>query len=236
MARHRKQHREPIEPKSWPKRAWNRRDIRYQKPLTAQQTNMFEAFEDGNHVIAYGTAGTGKTFIALYLALIEMLAPDQPVSNIVIIRSAVQGREIGHMPGTLEEKIAVYEAPYRDILHELTGSPSAYDDMKSSGLIRFASTSFLRGLTYSNSIVIVDEGQNLAFHEINSIMTRIGENSTLFFLGDVAQDDLRKDSGMERFLRIASTMRDMAMIRFTREDIVRSDFVRSWIISCEENP
>lgn len=222
------------------KKSWTLHDVKYVQPLTNAQEEMFESFIEGNHVVAYGTAGTGKTFIGLYLAVNEILSKESPCKDIVIIRSAVQTREIGHMPGTLEEKISVFEAPYRDILYEIVGRASTYDDMKQAGLIRFLSTSFLRGITWSNSVIIVDEGQNLTFHEIHSIMTRLGENSVLIFLGDVAQDDLitkRNDfSGMERMLRVCANMENISLVRFTRDDIVRSDFVREWIIAAEDTP
>lgn len=220
-------------------KSWSFHDIKSVRPLTETQREMFEAFFEGDNIVAYGTAGTGKTFIAMYLALNEVLSSESDCQEIIIVRSAVQTRDIGFMPGTLDEKMAVYESPYRDILHELVGRASTYDDMKKAGLVRFLSTSFLRGVTWNNAVVVIDEGQNLTFHEINSVMTRIGENSVVLFLGDLPQEDLSKKrndvTGMDRLLKICAKMDNMSLIQFAREDIVRSAFVREWIIAAEDS-
>lgn len=218
--------------------SWSTHDLMAVRPLTDNQRVMCEAFQEGYNIIAFGSAGSGKTFLALYLACDEILYPRSKTNNIVIVRSAVQTRDMGYMPGDLDEKMMLYELPYRDILCELIGRYSTYDDMKKAGLVYFSTTSFLRGLTYNNSIVIVDEVQNMTFHEINSIMTRLGENSRFIALGDLTQGDLsnRKQeiTGMERFLRIGKRMDTVQLVEFTRDDIVRSSFVKDWIIACEE--
>ena len=220
------------------KKKWTTHDLADIKPLTPTQEEMFHAFFNDQHICAYGSAGTGKTFLALYLALTAVIGRPQEQSRIIIVRSVVPTREVGHLPGTLDEKIIPYELPYRDLLHELVGRQSTYDDMKAAGLIEFMTTSFIRGLTWEDAIVIVDEGQNMSFHEINSIMTRLGENSRVIFTGDLNQSDLTRKydpTGMDRFLRVTKNMVEFDQIQFTLHDIVRSAFVKSWIMATENN-
>lgn len=215
---------------------WSIHDLKAIQPLSPVQGDMFHAWFNDLNVCAHGSAGTGKTFLALYLALNEVLQRNQ--QRVIIVRSAVPTREVGHLPGTLEEKLAAYETPYEDILHELFGRSSTYHDMKEAGLIEFMSTSFIRGLTWDNAVVIVDEGENMTFHEIYSIMTRLGENSRVIFTGDLVQTDLDKRkndvSGMAGFMDVIKNMSCFEDIKFTKHDIVRSGFVKSWIIAAEE--
>lgn len=221
-----------------PKRkTWSMHDLKTVHPLTSNQEDMFHAWFNGNHVCAHGSAGTGKTFLAFYLGLTEVLAQRQ--NRIVLVRSAVPTREIGYLPGDLEEKVAQYELPYHDILWELVGRPNSYKDMKDNGLIEFQTTSFLRGLTWDNAVVIVEEGQNMTFHEIDSIMTRVGENSRIIFTGDTRQTDLDGSKrlgseGMTHAMKVFENMEKYSCIEFTKHDIVRSEFVKSWIMACED--
>ena len=217
------------------RKTWSVHDLKTIKPLTRNQEDMFHEWFHNDHVCAFGTAGTGKTYIALYLALNEVCSNKTAQDKIIIVRSVVPTRDVGFLPGDLDEKISVYESPYKDICHELVGRASTYDDMKSAGMIQFMSTSFIRGLTWDNAIVIIDEGQNMSFHEINSVMTRLGENTRLIFTGDLAQSDLRaSQTGMKQFLDIVRGMSDFGFIQFTHHDIVRSDIVKSWIVASEE--
>lgn len=220
-----------------PKRkTWSLKDLKTIKPKTSAQEDLFHAWNHGKHLVAHGSAGTGKTFLAFYLALDEVL--NQRARRIIIVRSAVATREVGFLPGTLEEKTAMYELPYKDIAWELMGRPLTYDDMKDAGVVEFMTTSFVRGLTWDNAIVIVDEGQNMTFHEINSVMTRIGENTRIIFTGDTKQTDLdgRKlgCEGMTHALKVFRNMGDFENIEFTKHDIVRSEFCKQWIVACEE--
>lgn len=220
-----------------PKRKkWNIHDLKKVKPLTPTQDEMFHAWFQGDHICAHGSAGTGKTFLALYLAFLEILET-QDQNKIMLVRSAVPTREIGHLPGTLEEKTALYELPYHEICHELFGRKTTYQDMKDAGAIEFMTTSFIRGLTWDNAVVIVDEGENMTFHEINSIMTRLGRNSRVIFTGDIVQTDLdgRRNGtcGMEHFLNVIDNMNIFSSIEFFKEDIVRDDFVKAWITATE---
>jgi phosphate starvation-inducible PhoH-like protein len=168
----------------------------------------------------------------------DILDGSLPQKQLVVVRSAVATRDLGFMPGTLEEKTSLFEIPYRDILADLFGRPATYDNMKEAGLIRFVTTSYIRGLTWDNSIIIVDEAQNLTWHEINSVMTRIGENSRIVFTGDLIQTDLNKKTsektGMQRLLATASKMSQFSTVQFTSDDIVRSELVKDWIIASEQ--
>jgi len=211
-----------------PKRkSWSYHDIKTIKPLTPTQEEMFQSWYSVQHLVAHGSAGTGKTFISTYLAIQDVLSKIQ--QKIIIIRSAVPTRNVGFLPGSLEEKVAMYEQPYQDILFELIGKPSTYQDMKAAGTIEFMTTSFIRGLTWDNAIIIVEEFQNMSFHEINSVLTRVGQNSRIILAGDISQTDLFNDNGAQKTMNILCKMKEFDCVKFTEHDIVRSDFVKSWI-------
>lgn len=227
--------------KAWeegPKRkSWTKHDLRTIKPLTVAQEDMFHAYINNYNICGYGSAGTGKTFLGIYLALTEVFDDRSDIDHIIIVRSTVPTREVGHLPGSLQEKIAPHEAPYHDIFHELIGRSSTYEDMKIAGLVEFKSTSFIRGTTWDNAIIIIDESQNMNFHEFDSVMTRVGQNSKVIILGDTRQNDLinsRKEiSGFSQVINVLDQMDEFASIRFTSEDIVRGPLVKSWIQACE---
>jgi len=221
-----------------PKRKqWSLQDIKSIQALTPAQEDAFYSWRNDQNICLYGSAGTGKTFLAIYLALQEVLAKQQ--SRIIIVRSAVPTREVGFLPGTLEEKMAQYELPYHDIFHELLGKRSSYQDMKDAGIVEFMSTSFIRGLTWDNAIVIIEEAENMTFHEIDSVITRTGENTRVVFSGDIKQTDLdgskrQGASGMQEALKIMCGMDEFDCIQFTKHDIVRGPLVKSWIEASEE--
>lgn len=222
-----------------PKRKqWTGHDLKTVKPLTSNQEELFHAWFNGHNICTYGCAGTGKSFLSLFLALSSVI--DRREQNrIIIVRSAVQTRDLGFLPGTLEEKVMLYELPYEDICHELIGRSSTYQDMKDGGIIEFKTTSFIRGLTWDNAVIIVDEAQNMTFHELDSVMTRVGNNSRVIISGDMKQTDLEvrrgsvQTSGMHQLLGVVKNMKEFATIEFTVNDIVRSDFVKSWIVARE---
>ena len=200
-------------------------------PLTSGQARTFQSFDDGKNLILHGVAGTGKTFMSLYLALRAVLDGDAP-KPVVIIRSVVPTRDMGFLPGTQKEKSAVYEEPYSAICNELFKRPGIYDSLKRDGTIQFATTSFLRGLTFKDNIVIVDECQNMTFHELDSVITRMGTGCRVIFCGDFRQSDLwRNDEreGLHTFMSVVKRMRSFARVEFTKDDIVRSDLVREYI-------
>ena len=221
--------------KNGPKRkTWSTHDLKTIKPLTPSQQDLFHAWFNYDHICALGTAGTGKTFLAFYLALSEVLNPKTPQDKIIVVRSVVPTRDVGFLPGDLAEKVSVYEAPYKDICAELIGRSSTYDDMKESGIIHFMPTSFVRGLTWDNAIVIVEECQNMTFHEINSIVTRLGQDSRVVFTGDTQQTDLRPvECGMEKLQKTVGNIKTFGVVEFGHNDIVRSEIVKSWIIAAE---
>lgn len=218
---------------------WTIHDLKKIIPLNTPQQDMLRSYFEGNNIIANGSPGTGKTLIAMYLALNDVLSSSQPQEKIIIVRSAVPSREIGHLPGTKEEKLEPYEDPYRDIFGFLFGNKNAYDNMKASKMVEFMPTSFLRGLTWDDAVIVIDEVQNLNFHEIHTTITRTGDNSRILVIGDQGQNDLYKQhqdkSGMGKFLSIARTMPQMFdEIIFTRRDIVRNDLVKDWICALED--
>jgi predicted ribonuclease YlaK len=201
---------------------------------------MFSEWEDNKNLFVYGCAGTGKTFIALYLALKEVLEEDSPYDKVYIVRSLVATREIGFLPGDHEDKSSLYQIPYKNMVKHMFEMPDdnsfemLYANLKSQETISFWSTSFLRGTTLDNAIVLVDECQNLNFHELDSIITRIGQDSKVIFAGDVAQTDLQKNAekdGILDFQRILREMDEFSMIEFGIEDIVRSGLVKSYLVN-----
>ena len=203
-------------------------------PRTTNQTRTFTEYDNGNHLLLQGVAGTGKTFISIYLALQEILSNWSEKQKLVIVRSVVPTRDMGFLPGNQKEKQKAYELPYTAIFSELFGRGDAYDYLKGRGVVDFISTSFIRGTTMSDSIVLVDECQNLTFHELDSIITRVGENCKIVFAGDFRQSDLERDyerRGILDFMKVIRSIPGFATIQFEEDDIVRSELVKSYIIS-----
>ena len=200
-------------------------DLKEIEPLTKSQVN---AFESNKHLMLHGCAGTGKTYISLYLALDDLQKEDY--EKIVIVRSAVPTREMGFLPGTEDEKAKVYESPYVNILQDLFNrGDDPYGQLKKKGVIDFITTSYIRGVTFHDSVIIVDECQNMSFHELDSIITRVGQNCRIIFCGDFFQADLR-NTGIRDFMSIIKKMDEFTFIEFGISDIVRSDFVRNYLI------
>lgn len=209
------------------------------QPLTPTQSDLFDSYREDYNVAAIGTAGTGKTMCAMYLALNDVLKT-AGYDRVVVIRSAVQTREQGFMPGTKSQKEAVFEQPYADITNDLFGRGDAYNILKSKGTIEFMTSSFVRGLTFDNAIIIVDECQSMTYHELDTIITRVGESSKIVFCGDTKQNDLeisrnRADvSGLAEFLRVLNRIQSFETIQFTPHDIVRSGLVKEYIMAKEQ--
>lgn len=208
------------------------------QPLTENQAKFFEAYKRGDYFMGlFGSPGTGKTFIALYKALEEVLDKSNPFKNIVVVRSAVQTRDQGFLPGSIEEKQEIYEQPYKEICQTLFDRPDAWDRLKEQGYARFITTTAIRGISIDDAIIIVDECQSMTFHELNTVMSRTGYRSKILFSGDMKQNDLVKSrndtSGLQEFIKIAKSMRDFTGVEFTVDDIVRSSLVKSWIMACE---
>ena len=209
-------------------------------PITDNQKLFFKEWGEGKNLFAYGAAGTGKTFIAMYLALKDVLDEYTPYDKVYIVRSLVSTREIGFLPGTHEDKAELYQIPYKNMVRHMFEMPDdvsfdmLYENLKHQETISFWSTSFLRGTTLDDAIVIVDECQNLNFHELDSIITRVGQDSKIVFCGDVNQSDLQRTNernGILDFQRILENMEEFSMIEFGINDIVRSGLVKSYLIS-----
>ena len=210
------------------------------KPLTDNQKIAFDEYKAGKNMLLHGAAGTGKTFIMLYLALQEVLDETTPYEKIYIVRSLVPTREIGFLPGDHEDKSYLYQVPYKNMVRYMFSMPDdntfemLYDNLRAQDTIDFWSTSFIRGVTLDNAIIIVDEFSNLNFHELDSMITRIGEDSKLMFCGDITQTDLTREketSGISDFISILQSMKDFTCIEFGLDDIVRSGLVKEYLIS-----
>ena len=209
------------------------------KPVTDSQKIVFDSWKNGLNQFLFGCAGTGKTFVSLYLALQEVLKNETPYDKVIVVRSLIPTREIGFLPGDEEDKAALYQVPYSNMMQFMFEQPNEqafsmlYDRLKAQGSFYFLSTSFLRGLTFDNSIIIVDECQNLNFHELDTIITRVGQDSKIFFCGDFGQSDLTRmneRNGLMDFLQILQEMQEFNCTEFDIGDIVRSGFVRSYLI------
>ena len=211
-------------------------DLKTFDPLTQNQKLFFDAYKRGDYFVAlHGVAGTGKTFCALYKAIEEVMDKSNPFNKIIVVRSAVQSREIGHLPGDVNEKMDIYQQPYRQICETLFGRKDAWDRLEEQGYIQFISTSFIRGMSFDNAIIIVDEMQNLTYEEIDTVMTRVGHMSKIVWCGDYRQTDLNKKkndmSGILKFFDIAMHMSSFTRIEFTADDIVRSSLVKDYILA-----
>ena len=208
-------------------------------PITETQKQVFKSWKEGKNQFLCGCAGTGKTFISMYLAFEEVLRNETPYDKVIIVRSLIPTREIGFLPGDEEDKAALYQVPYANMAQFMFKQPNEqafnilYDRLKAQGSLYFLSTSFLRGLTFDNSIIIVDECQNLNFHELDTIITRVGQDSKISFCGDFMQSDLTKRNekdGLHDFVKILEEMDEFNISEFSIGDIVRSGFVRSYLI------
>ena len=210
------------------------------KSITDNQKLVFDSWKEGKNQFLFGAAGTGKTFVSLYLALQSVMNLKKPYDKVVLVRSLIPTREIGFLPGDEEDKAALYQVPYRNMVQfifEMQNEQefnNLYDKLKGQGTLYFLSTSFLRGLTFDNAVIIVDECQNMNFHELDTIITRVGQDSRIIFCGDFDQTDLVKQNernGLHDFLRILEEMEEFHCLEFTIGDIVRSGFVRSYLIN-----
>ena len=221
------------------KKEINYSDLIKIEPITDTQKQVFKSWKEGKNQCLCGGAGTGKTFVSMYLAFEEVLRNETPYDKVIIVRSLIPTREIGFLPGDEEDKAALYQVPYANMAQFMFKQPNEqavnilYDRLKAQGSLYFLSTSFLRGLTFDNSIIIVDECQNLNFHELDTIITRVGQDSKISFCGDFMQSDLTKRNekdGLHDFVKILEEMDEFSISEFSIGDIVRSGFVRSYLI------
>ena len=204
-------------------------------PITDNQIRTFEAFNEDKHLMMHGCAGTGKTFIMLYLAMKAVLSRQVDQQKVYIVRSMLPTRDIGFLPGSQEEKTSVYTEPYYSLFDEMFPDvENPYELAKYQDIVEFVPTSYIRGVTLRDAFIIVDECQNLNFHELDTIITRVGDNSRIFFCGDFMQTDLKNNAeqrGLIQFMDIIKNMKSFETIDFTEEDIVRSGLVKEYIIS-----
>jgi phosphate starvation-inducible protein PhoH len=210
--------------------------LEYIKPKTENQRKTFREYSTGKNLLLHGVPGSGKTFISLYLALDELMNQNSKLQKVVIIRSAQSSKGIGFLPGTAKQKMEVYETPYSSICSKLFERSDAYQLLKNKGIIEFESTSFLRGTTIDDAIIIIDEAQNLSYQELKTVLTRVGDNSKIVICGDVNQDDLtsaryNEESGLKSIMKIMDKIPSVSKVEFEIQDIVRSGFVKEFIIA-----
>ena len=208
--------------------------LKHFEPLTENQRITFEKYHDGKNLLLHGIAGTGKSFLSIYLSLQSILSDASRYKKLVIVRSVVPTRDMGFLPGNNKEKTKVYEAPYLAIFSELFGRGDAYEYLKQKGIVDFISTSFIRGTTLNDCIIVVDEIANMTLHELDSVITRVGKNCKILFCGDFRQSDFTKEhekNGLIDFMRIINKMKSFEFIDFTEQDIVRSAMVKEYIIA-----
>jgi len=215
------------------KKKFHIKDLIQIHPKSQAQRDLFEAWNTHEHLVLNGHPGAGKTFLAMYLGLREVLNEDTYQDKLIIVRTAVPVRDIGFMPGDLKEKAEVYELPYISICNELFPYSRSYENLKKNHYVDFILTSYIRGITLDNAIIIFDEAASASFHELDSVITRLGQNSRIIFCGDVAQSDLGRKQGFTDFLKITSGIDEIAEIKFLPEDIVRSGIVRDYIVRRE---
>ena len=210
------------------------------EPLTDNQRKLFESYDAGKHLVAHGVAGSGKTFLCLFKALQDVLSEYTPYEKIYIVRSLVPTREIGFLPGCHDDKASLYQIPYKNMVKYMFQMPSdadfemLYGNLKAQETISFWSTSFIRGTTLDNCIIIVDELENLNFHELDSIITRVGENTKILFCGDASQSDLirqNEKNGVVDFMKILRQMPSFDIIEFEVADVIRSGLIKEYIIT-----
>ena len=223
-----------------PKKKFHLKDMKQVVPKTATQREVFEEYVKNpeTHKFLYGSAGTGKTFISMALGLKDVLSQETPYEHLLIVRSIVPSRDIGWLPGDIDEKTSAYEEPYVAMCDEIFNVTNSYEELKNSGLIKFTSTSFLRGKTFNDAVILVDEMQNMNFGELDTVITRVGHNSKIIFAGDIRQNDLsnkrNEASGFTDFFDIIRSMRKhFSVFEFDHDDIVRSGLVKEYIIRKE---
>lgn len=209
------------------------RDITREYNLTDKQQQVIQAYDEGKNLILHGLAGTGKTWLACYLGMDDVVSGGN-YNKVILFRSVVPTRDMGFLPGSVKQKAQIYEEPYRAVYNELFGRGDAYEILKTKNLVEFSTTSFLRGLTFDHSIIIVDEVNNMSFHELDSLITRSGKNTKIIFCGDFRQSDLTNSverEGLKRFFDVLNSINGFEYFEFEEDDIVRSRLVKSYIIA-----
>ena len=197
-------------------------------PRTTKQKELVDAFKEYQQVFVLGPAGTGKTYVtATYAADMYTL---KEIDKIVITRPHVAvGKDIGYLPGTLEEKTYPWALPVLDVLQKHWGK-GTLDTAIKNGNVEMAPLALMRGRSFENAFIIVDETQNITTHELKMLLTRVGEGSTIVLNGDVQQSDLKEADGLSKVIHLAKKhMLPVPIVEFGINDIVRSDICAQWV-------
>lgn len=202
-------------------------------PRNGNQGAYIKALDESNQVIVFGPAGTGKTYVVSTYAANAYHMKD--IDKIVITRPHVAvGKDIGYLPGTLEEKSAPWALPVLDVLERKLGKGVVETALK-NGNIEVAPLALMRGRSFDNTFVICDEAQNISLPELKMLVTRIGEGSKLVLNGDIQQSDLKEADGLSKIVHLTKKhMLPIPIIEFGVDDIVRSDICRLWITTFME--
>jgi len=197
-------------------------------PKTDKQKEFIDALKEYSQVFVLGPAGTGKTYITATVA--ADLYTTKKVDKIVITRPMVSvGKDMGYLPGTLEEKAQPWALPVLDVLQKHLGAGTVETGIK-SGNIEMAPLALMRGRSFEDAFIIVDETQNITTHELKMLLTRVGDNSTIVLNGDVQQSDLKEADGLSKVIHLAKKyMLPISIIEFGVEDIIRSDICAQWV-------
>lgn len=223
------------------KKTWYKTDMKVVRPMTANQeiafNHWYASYE--RHLALLGSAGTGKSFLAIAMGILDVMDPQTPQKKMIIVRSLAQGRQIGALPGSLEEKQGPTFSIYNTIFADLFGRSDTLANMVLAEVVQLVDTSHIRGATWNNAIVVVDEITSMNDHEVDTVMTRIGEDSRVIICGDQKQSDLVTSANKadkhnyQKFLTTIERMPSIDIVKFTFDDIVRSGFVKDWIIASD---
>lgn len=202
-------------------------------PLTDNQKLYIDAIDAGGQIFGLGPAGTGKSYIPATIAANKLLLKE--IDRVIITRPTVSvGKSLGYLPGTLEEKFEPWLGPILQTMKNVMGVNDVETNLKNGNIV-YSPLEFMRGASYDNAMVIVDEAQNLEVGHAIMLVTRIGENCTLVLNGDARQSDLPRESGLTKLIHLAKKYNiPSTTVEFTVEDIVRSDVCKQWVMALYE--
>jgi phosphate starvation-inducible PhoH-like protein len=204
-------------------------------PRNEAQERYLETIDDNIVTFGIGPAGTGKTYLAMFQALTyHWDKKSTDIKRIILTRPIVEaGERLGFLPGLLEDKMDPYMRPLYDSLYEMVGIQDGKSKV-TNGSIEIAPIAFMRGRTFKDAFVILDEAQNCTYEQLKMVLTRLGENTKLVISGDMSQSDLNGKSGLGRMVDAVEGTNNVGVTRFGSQDVVRSEIVRDILTSIEK--